>query len=65
MKRLQRSDISDQRLEWLAKERLDVKNGQLYTAADIGFLVYLIQELEHKVHGLEERELENSDERDT
>ncbi len=54
MKNPKRSDISNQRLEFLAQERLDLKEGHVYTLADVGFLVYLIQDLEYKLSVLEE-----------
>lgn len=61
MKRIQRSDYAEERYVWLAEERLGITDNSIRAIADMGYLLWLIEELEDKVAGLEERELGDID----
>ena len=58
MDRIERSDHEERRYERLAENRLKIKDRGLRGIADMGFLLWLIEELEYKVDGLLERELD-------
>ena len=57
MDRIQRRDHDERRYERLAEDRLKIQDRGIRGIGDMGFLLWLIEELEYKVDGLLEREL--------
>ena len=57
MDRIQRRDHNERRYERLAEDRLRIKDRGIRGIGDMGYLLWLIEELEDKVDGLLEREL--------
>ena len=57
MDRIQRRDHNERRYERLAEDRLKIQDRGIRGIGDMGFLLWLIEELEYKVEGLLEREL--------
>ena len=57
MDRIQRRDHNERRYERLAEDRLRIKDRGIRGIGDMGYLLWLIEELEDKVDGLREREL--------
>lgn len=57
MDRIQRGDHEERRYERLAEDRLKIQDRGIRGIGDMGFLLWLIEELEYKVDGLLEREL--------
>lgn len=57
MDKVQRRDHNERRYERLAEDRLKIQDRGIRGIGDMGFLLWLIEELEYKVDGLLEREL--------
>ena len=57
MDKVQRRDHNERRYERLAEDRLKIQDRSIRGIGDMGFLLWLIEELEDKVDGLLEREL--------